>query len=137
MRKQHGIRRWLLGSLLVLAAAWAVLASGHGVSAEATKYPDHGSKEEFRKACEVVGGEFTEDSHGTSCYIPDVNLVLCDANGKDCWIHSPTAGSQPGGANSPAGTGEQNAPDDGGTGFPSQPGEAPPDTLPNLPGADD
>ncbi len=137
MYKQHGTRRWLLGSLVMVVVVWAALGSGPGVSAEAKKYPDHGSKEEFRQACAVVGGEFSENAQGTSCYIPDVNLVLCDANGKDCWIHSSTAGSKPGdGATLPDGTGEHNASDDGAPGFPGpagRPGPTLPDTLPNLP----
>jgi hypothetical protein len=68
---------------------------------------------------------------------PDFSQILCDANGSDCWYHP--ALYQPGGANSPDGTGTHVDADEGGTGFPGTggPGQTLPDTLPNLPGAND
>ena len=139
MRTQHGIRRWLLGSLVVVAVAVAALGSGLGASAEpGIPLPDYGSKEAFKRECERLGGTFHENSLLTSCSFPDFSQILCDANGRDCWYH-PARYQPGGGANSPDGTGERNE-DHGGTGFPGLPGrphQNQPDTLPNLPAATD
>jgi hypothetical protein len=140
MPQQHGPRRWLLGALVILVAALVVLDSGHEASAESAQapLPDYGSKEAFKRECERLGGTYGEagdaGSGGTYCLVEGWAWIECDANGNNCTLY--TAGQQPGGgANSPDGTGDQNAPDDGGTGFPGLPGDPPPDTLPNLPGA--
>jgi hypothetical protein len=137
MLKQHRPRRWLLGSLLGLVLAVATLGTGHEVSAVTVPFPDFGSKEAFRRYCELQGGEFGEAGGGTYCLVSGRAWTECDANGNNCTITTVVGQLPGGGANSPDGTGEQNEGDGGGTGFPGLPGQTPPDTLPNLPSNND
>jgi hypothetical protein len=81
----------------------------------------------------ALGGMFIDDGRHIRCQHQDGTVIECDLNGQQCTVTN--GGPQPGGgANSPDGTGEQNAPDAGGPGFPGLPGEPPPDPLPKLPG---
>jgi hypothetical protein len=135
MRKWHGTRRWLLGSVGAFVATWASLGSGPGAGAEAKKRPNYGSKEAFKLECELLGGTFIDDGVSTVCWLAGVGSVVCDANGNNCTSH--TSGRPSGGANSPDGTGTHVEEGNGGPGYPGLPGQTLPDTLPNLPGAGD
>jgi hypothetical protein len=79
---------------------------------------------------------FIDNGKTIKCQHQDGTVVECDLNGQQCTVTN--IGQQPGGGtNSPGGTGTHNEGDGSGPGFPGLPGETPPDTLPNLPGAND
>jgi hypothetical protein len=112
MDKQHGTRRWILGSLVGLVPAVAAL--GHGASAERKpRDEDYPSKAAFKLECELLGGTFSEGSDGIACNIPGVGSVHCDANAKNCESDTTWQGPS-GGATSYDGSVNQVAFDDQG-----------------------
>lgn len=136
MRKQHGTRRWLLGSLVMVIAVWMALGNGAGAGAEnaTAPLPDYGSREAFKRECERLGGSFGEAGGRIYCLVEGWAWIECDANGTNCTLTN--SGQASDGANSPDGTGTQVEPDRDGTGYPGnggRPGQTLPDSLPNLP----
>lgn len=131
MNNRLGTRRWLICALVIGVMVSAALGSEQGANAEAIKRDNYGSREAFKRECELLGGTFIFDGVSTACILSGVGSVVCDANGNNCTSHT---SMRPGGdANSPDGTGTHAEPGQGGGGYPGRPGEPLPDTLPNLP----
>jgi hypothetical protein len=74
---------------LAAVLAVALILTGLGAkitdASVVTKWPDPGSKAQFKSECELLGGTFTDTGDGnTWCQTPDGQQIVCDANGQDC-----------------------------------------------------